>query len=293
MSLQQQQQHPISLLIFEISKSVDAFRSFWSAYQENRETIKLNPATDQPLIDFIEDTMRIIFPPNLRIILPPDPNPSVEVSSEKRRQDMLYQRFGIPVTGKEEDFAKVAMSYKNFDKDFREIMVNIIRGIDDVTRRDFFEGDPAKLARDLNNLRNQLFYYNFNSSNRITQYWIAEFQRLIALLNDNTFMRDFGIEANDGLNQRLVALGKHKEVNVPVSEVFESHLALAQNMESFLLQIENQPNWTTQNAQALYATAAQRDIFMEIAALRKDIEPNNPDADYVALARSMVTPVRT
>jgi hypothetical protein len=276
--------HPIQLAIFETSKCVDAFRNFFKAYQENREIIKLNPVTDRPLVDFIEDTATTVFP---------SLDSSIGVNPEKRRQDLLYERFGIPVTGREEDFANVARSYKKFDDDFREIMVNVIRGIDDVTRRNVREADPAKLARDLNNLRSQLIFYNSNSSNRITEYWEQAFQRLVVLLQNDIFMRDFEIEPDDGINQRLIALGSNDKIKVPVSEVFESHLALAQSMEAFLLRVENQPNWTTQDAESLYATPADQAFFMEVAAHRKDIEPNNPDVDYVDLARNGTRSNRT
>jgi hypothetical protein len=262
--------HPISLYFVEASGIVDAFRALLQSYLNGGMKLRLDPSEDAELIGRLDILVDSLFP---------TPVSTINVSPEKRRLFMYDKLFGLKIQGRQGDIPELEEKNENFYPLVRDAMVNIFKGIHDTDIDTVKIADPGRIAQLLNNLRDEYRYYNINSVSENVNKWTVLFQELIRLLSEPGLVNALNIGSNTGLNERLKALGS--AVGVDVSEVFESHLILAQKMAAFLIEVEGTENWTPENVTVLYTDPGHQDLVRDLATQWNRIQP---DVDFPAMA---------
>jgi len=199
------------------------------------------------------------------------PNSSIDGDIEQQRLNAYNRMFGLKVKGKEG--LVISNDYnKDFIPIFRNVMVNIFKGIRDY--RDPLNvrvANPDLLSGYLNNLNDNINNNIINDVNRDTQEWFIAFESLLALVENPQFRTVLGItSAIQDIGEYAVNIGIKMGESLPNLNIY---LELGRLMGWFLTEVQTRGRWNGNMAEVLYTTQERRNDFVRLIELWSIVIP--------------------
>jgi hypothetical protein len=256
-------QHPIRLYFIESSGIIDILKRLLKSYRISGQYLKLYRGQHDILMDNLNEITETVFPL---------PTSSINGDIEQQRLNAYNRMFGLKVKGKEG--LVISNDYnKDFIPIFRNVMVNIFKGIRDYRDPSNVRiANPDLLSRYLNNLQDNLNSNIINDVNRDAQEWFIAFESLLALMEYQQFRIALGItSAIQDIGEYAVNIGLKMGESLPNLNIY---LELGRLTGWFLTEVQTRGRWNGDMAEVLYSTQESRNDFVRLIELWSIVIPD-------------------